>query len=64
MLARAVVYLLAFVVPPVLISVVGVKDGLGGRYEAPPDAAARAQAGQLSAPPRHTIPTSRPPSWC
>jgi putative intracellular protease/amidase len=51
-LARAVVYLLAFVVPPVLVSVVEVKAGLADRYEGPP-AAARIQAGELPAPPRH-----------
>jgi putative intracellular protease/amidase len=51
-LARVVVYLLAFVVPPVLVSVVGVKVALSDRYEGPPDAA-RAQAGELPAPPRH-----------
>jgi putative intracellular protease/amidase len=51
-LARAVVYLLAFLVPPVLISVVGVKAGLSDRYEGP-TAEARAQARELPAPPRH-----------
>jgi putative intracellular protease/amidase len=51
-LARAVVYLLAFVVPPVLVSVVGVKAAESARYEAPP-AAARVQAGELPAPPEH-----------
>ena len=52
-LARAVVYLLAFVVPPVLISVVGVKAGAeSARYAGPP-AAARVQAGELPAPPQH-----------
>ena len=51
-LARTVVYLIAFVVPPVLVGVVGVKAGLADRYEAPPDAA-RVQAGQLPASPRH-----------
>ena len=51
-LARAVVYLLAFVVPPVLVGVVGVKVGLADRYEGPP-AAARVRAGELPAPPRH-----------
>ena len=51
-LARAAVYLLAFVVPLVLVSVVGVKAGLADRYEGPP-AAARAQVGELPAPPRH-----------
>ena len=51
-LARAVVYLLAFVVPPVLVSVVGVKAGLADRYEGPPDTE-RAQAEELPATPRH-----------
>jgi putative intracellular protease/amidase len=51
-LARAVVYLLAFVVPPVLVSVVGFKAVESTRYEGPPDAA-QDQAGELPAPPRH-----------
>ena len=51
-LARAVVYLLAFLVPPVLVSVVGVKAVESARYEGPP-AAARVQAEELPAPPRH-----------
>ena len=51
-LARAVVYLLAFIVPPVLVGVVGVKAGLADRYEGPP-AAAKAQAGELPAPLEH-----------
>jgi putative intracellular protease/amidase len=51
-LARAVVYLLAFVVPPVLVSVVGFKAVESTRYEGPPDAA-QVQAGELPAPPRH-----------
>ncbi len=63
LLARAVVYLLAFVVPPVLVGVVGVKAALSDRYEAPP-AAAMVQAGELPAPPGHETPTSRPPSCC
>ena len=49
---RAVIYLLAFLLPPLLVSIVGVKASLSDRYEGPP-AAARAQAGELSAPPRH-----------
>lgn len=49
---RAVVYLLAFLVPLLLVSVVGVKAALSDRYEGPP-AAARGQAGELPAPPRH-----------
>src|ERR671917_2416322 len=51
-LVRAVVYLLAFVVPPVLVSVVGMKAVESVRYEAPPDAA-KVQAGDLPTPPRH-----------
>ena len=51
-LARAVVYLLAFVVPPVLVGVVGVKAALSDRYEGPPDAA-RVQTGRFPVPPRH-----------
>jgi putative intracellular protease/amidase len=51
-LARAVVYLLAFLVPPVLVSVVGVKAVESARYEGQP-AAAKVQAGDLPAPPRH-----------
>src|SRR3712207_3449926 len=52
LLARAVVYLIAFVVLPVLDGVVGGKAGLSDRYEGPPDAA-RVQSGELPAPPRH-----------
>jgi putative intracellular protease/amidase len=51
-LARAVVYLLAFLVPPVLVSVVGMKAVESVRYEGPP-AAAKVRAGDLPAPPRH-----------
>jgi putative intracellular protease/amidase len=51
-LARVVVYLLAFLVPPVLVSVVGMKAVESVRYEAPPDAA-KVQAGDLPASPRH-----------
>lgn len=51
-LARAVVYLLAFLVPPVLISVVGFKAVESTRYEGPPNAA-KVQSGELPAPPRH-----------
>jgi putative intracellular protease/amidase len=51
-LVRTVVYLLAFLVPPVLVSVVGVKAAVSDRYEAP-SAAAMVQAGELPAPPRH-----------
>jgi putative intracellular protease/amidase len=52
LLARIVVYLLAFVVPPVLVSVVGVKSAESDRYEGL-SAAARVQAEELPAPPRH-----------
>jgi transcriptional regulator GlxA family with amidase domain len=52
LLARIAVYLLAFIVPPVLISVVGVKAGLSDRYEGPSDAA-RIQAGEFPSTPRH-----------
>ena len=51
-LARAVVYLIAFLVPPVLVSVVGMKAVESVRYEGPPDAA-KVQAGDLPASPRH-----------
>jgi putative intracellular protease/amidase len=51
-LARAVVYLLAFLLPPVLVSVAGMKAVESVRYEAPPDAA-KVQAGDLPAPPSH-----------
>jgi putative intracellular protease/amidase len=51
-LARAVVYLLAFLVPPVLVSVVGFKAVESARYEGPPNAA-KVQSGELPAPPRH-----------
>jgi putative intracellular protease/amidase len=50
--ARATVYLLALLAPPVLISVVGVKAGLSDRYEGPP-ATAKVQAEELPVPPRH-----------
>src|ERR687893_1962910 len=52
LLARSVVYLMALIVPPVLVAVFGVKAGLADRYEGPP-APARAQAGELPAPPGH-----------
>jgi putative intracellular protease/amidase len=51
-LARAVVYLLAFLVPPVLVSVVGFKAVESTRYEGPPNAA-KVQSGELPAPPSH-----------
>ncbi|QYJ15590.1 hypothetical protein Rxycam_01414 [Rubrobacter xylanophilus DSM 9941] len=50
LLARAVIYLLAFVLPPVLIAVLGVKAGLADRYEGPP---AEAQVRELPASPGH-----------
>jgi putative intracellular protease/amidase len=53
-LARAVVYLLAFLVPLVLVAVVGTKAALSDRYEGPPDAA-RIRAGEFPAPPRHDL---------
>jgi putative intracellular protease/amidase len=51
-LARTVVYLLAFLVPPVLVGVLGMKAVEPARYEAP-NAAAMVQAGEVPAPPRH-----------
>jgi putative intracellular protease/amidase len=51
-LARVVVYLLAFLVPPLLVSVVGFKAVESDRYEAPPDAA-QVQAGEFPPPPGH-----------
>jgi putative intracellular protease/amidase len=51
-LARAVVYLLAFLVPAVLVSVVGFKAVESTRYEGTPNAA-KDQSGELPAPPRH-----------
>jgi putative intracellular protease/amidase len=51
-LARALVYLLAFLVPPVLVSVVGMKAVESARYEGPPDAA-KVQTEDLPAPPSH-----------
>src|SRR5918998_5946065 len=51
-LARAVVYLLAFLLPPALVSVVGFKAVESTRYEGPPDAA-QVQAEELPVPPRH-----------
>ena len=79
-LARAVVYLLAFLVPPVLISVVGMRAVESARYEgaakcgngpgwgAPcaPEARPR-QADRLwccSATRAPRSPTSLPPTWC
>jgi putative intracellular protease/amidase len=51
-LARAAVYLLAFLVPPVLIGVAGMKAVDSARYEEL-NAAAMVQAGELPAPPGH-----------
>src|SRR3712207_2104359 len=51
-LARVVAYLMALVVPPVLVAVVGVKAGLADRYEGPP-ATAGFRPGELPAPPDH-----------
>jgi putative intracellular protease/amidase len=51
-LVRAVVYLLAFLVPPLLVGVAGVKAVESARYEAPPDAA-MVQTGEFPASPRH-----------
>jgi putative intracellular protease/amidase len=51
-LTKAAVYVLAFLVPPVLVSVVGFKAVESTRYEGPPDAA-QVQDGELPAPPRH-----------
>ena len=50
--ARIAVYLLAFILPPVLVAVVGVKSALSDRYERPPDAVTVA-AGAYPAPPKH-----------
>ena len=52
LLAKAVVFLLAFVVPPVLVSVVGVKAVSPTRYEGPP-AKAKVHSGIPLDPPRH-----------
>jgi putative intracellular protease/amidase len=52
LLARIVVYLLASVVPSVLVGVVGVKAGLADRYEGPP-ATSEFRSGELPAPPGH-----------
>jgi putative intracellular protease/amidase len=51
-LARAVVYLLAFLVPPLLVSVVGVKAAESARYEASP-AAANGSSVVSPTPPEH-----------
>lgn len=51
-LTRIVIYVVAFVVPPVLVSVVGMKSVDAERYEGPPDAA-KGQIGNLPAPPAH-----------
>jgi putative intracellular protease/amidase len=51
-LVRVVVCLMALIVPPVLISVFGVKAALSDRYEGPP-AAAEIRSNELPAPPSH-----------
>jgi putative intracellular protease/amidase len=51
-LARAVVYLLAFLVPPLLIGVGGLKTDEAARYEESP-ATSHVRAGELPAPPEH-----------
>ena len=51
-LARVIVYVLAFLVPPVLVSVVGMKAVESTRYEKPPEAT-KVQAGELPGPPSH-----------
>ena len=50
--ARIAVYLLAFILPPVLVAVVGVKSALSDRYEGPP-VQAGVQAAGLPEPPKH-----------
>jgi hypothetical protein len=60
-LARAAVYLLAFVVPPVLVGVVGVKAALSYRYEGRPPRGPRPGSSRR---PRGTTRTSRRPSCC
>lgn len=52
LLARVVAYLMAFILPPVLVGVVGVKAALSDRYEGPPDAV-NVAAGAYPAPPSH-----------
>jgi putative intracellular protease/amidase len=52
LLARAAVYLLAFLVPPVLVSVVGLKTDESARYEGSP-ATLNVRAAELPAPSRH-----------
>jgi putative intracellular protease/amidase len=52
LLARAGVYLLAFLVPPLLVSVVGVKAAESARYEASP-VATNGSSGMSLAPPEH-----------
>jgi putative intracellular protease/amidase len=51
-LTRAIVYLLAFLVPPLLVGVLGMKAVESARYE-PPHASAKVHSGELPAPPRH-----------
>ena len=62
LLARAMVYLIAFVAPPVLGGVVGVKARRSDRYGVPP--ALRGFRPGSSRRPRGTTPTSRQPSCC
>src|ERR687894_3294409 len=52
LLARSVVYLMALIVPPVLVGIVGVKAGLPDRYGGPP-ATAEFRSGELPAAPGH-----------
>ena len=52
LLTRIVVYLLAFILPPVLMGVMGVRAGLFDRYEGPPDTA-EVRSADLPAPPGH-----------
>ena len=51
-LARIVVYVLAFLAPPLLIGALGMGAAEAGRYEGPP-AAAMVQTGNLPPPPEH-----------
>lgn len=51
-LTRVVIYLLAFIVPPVLVSVMGIKASLADRYERPL-AATEGRLEELPAPPTH-----------
>src|SRR5215217_4351458 len=51
-LARTVVYLLAFLVPPLLVGVVGTKAAESARYDGPP-AAENGSSEMYPAPPKH-----------